>query len=205
MACGHNNKENHKHPKDSPNFAAMKREENPWTTLTSKQLYDNPWVTVTEHQVLNPAGNPGIYGTVHFKNLAIGIIPIDEEMNTWLVGQYRYPLEEYSWEIPMGGGLLEKDMLESAKRELKEETGLEAGEWQNIMRIHTSNSVTDEEGFVFLATDLVEGEMEAEETEQLQVIKLPFAEVLQMVMDQKITDSLSIAGILKAARMLHVK
>ena len=183
----------------------MKREENPWTTLTSKQLYDNPWVTVTEHQVLNPAGNPGIYGTVHFKNLAIGIIPIDEEMNTWLVGQYRYPLEEYSWEIPMGGGLLEKDVLESAKRELKEETGLEAGEWQNIMRIHTSNSVTDEEGFVFLATDLVEGEMEAEETEQLQVIKLPFAEVLQMVMDQKITDSLSIAGILKAARMLHVK
>lgn len=180
----------------------MHNEENPWKTKSSKELYDNPWITVKEHDVLNPAGNPGIYGTVHFKNKAIGIIPLDDELNTWLVGQYRYPLEEYSWEIPMGGGPVENDILDSAKRELKEETGLSAGKWENIMRIHTSNSVTDEEGFIFLATDLTEGEEESEETEQLTLKKVPFDTALKMVMDQEITDSLSIAGILKVARIL---
>ena len=170
---------------------------NPWKKLSEKELYDNPWITVAEHQVLNPNGGRGIYGKVHFKNKAIGIIPIDSEGNTWLVGQYRYTLDEYSWEIPMGGGPIEVDILDSAKRELKEETGLEASIWTNIMRIHTSNSVTDEEGFVFLAEGLSEGETEFDETEDLKVRKLPFQEAYDMVMNQEITDSLSIAGILK--------
>jgi len=159
---------------------------------------------VNEHEVINPKGGNGIYGKVHFKNKAIGIIPIDDDLNTWLVGQYRYTLDEYSWEIPMGGGLLENDTLESAKRELKEETGLSATEWIQIMRIHTSNSVTDEEGFIFLARGLTEGETEFDPTEDLAIKKLPFNDALRMVLDGKITDSLSIAGILNVARRLNL-
>lgn len=176
--------------------------ENPWKTLRKKTIYQNPWIRLEEHDIINPAGKEGFYGKVHFKNKAMAIIPIDEEGNTWLVGQYRYTLDEYSWEIPMGGGPIEDDWLESAKRELKEETGLTAGKWTQVLRIHTSNSVTDEEGFVYLAQDLTEGETEFEETEVLQIRKLPFKEVVEMVMRGDITDSLSIAGILKVARML---
>ena len=175
---------------------------NPWTVLSSRDIYDNPWIHVREDQVLNPKGGKGIYGVVSFKNKAIGIIPIDKDLNTWLIGQYRYPLEEYSWEIPMGGGLIAIDKLESAKRELKEETGFTAAKWTLISRIHTSNSVTDEEGWIFLAEELSEGETEFEDTEVLKIWKLPFKEVLDMVMRDEITDSLSIAGILKAARIL---
>jgi 8-oxo-dGTP pyrophosphatase MutT (NUDIX family) len=174
---------------------------NPWQILSSLQIYENPWIKVQEDQVLNPSGNPGIYGTVHFKNKAIGIIPIDEEGYTWLVGQYRYPLNEYSWEIPMGGGKIGIDILESAQRELKEETGLTAEKWTKIARIHTSNSVTDEEGFVFLAEKLTLGETEFEDTEDLQIKKIKLSEAIEMVMRDEITDSLSVGGLLKVARM----
>ena len=132
----------------------------------------------------------------------MAIIPIDQAGNTWLVGQYRYALDEYAWEIPMGGGEIEKDLLDSAKRELKEETGLVAVKWTEIMKIHTSNSVTDEVGIVYLAQELTQEETEFEETEVLQIKKLPFSNVLEMVMAGEITDSISVAGILKAARIL---
>lgn len=171
---------------------------NPWKTKSSQLIYENKWMRLTEHQVITPAGSDGIYGVVSFKNKAIGIIPIDNEGNTWLVGQYRYPLNEYSWEMPMGGGPVEQEVLLSAQRELKEETGLSAKKWTNIMRIHTSNSVTDEEGFVFLAEDLTEGETEFEDTEDLRIWKLPFEEAVKMVMEGKITDGITIAGLLKA-------
>lgn len=169
---------------------------NPWKTLKKEEKYDNAWINVEEHQVLNPAGKTGIYGKVHFKNKAIAIIPLDDDNNTWLVGQYRYTLDEYSWEIPMGGGALDVDCLDSAKRELKEETGLMAATWKQLFRIHTSNSATDEEGFVYLAKGLTQGDTEFEETEDIVVKKLPFEEAVNMVMKGKITDSLSIAGIL---------
>lgn len=178
--------------------------ENPWKTKSKATIYQNPWIKVEEHQVVIPSGKDGIYGKVIFKNKALAIVPVDNELNTWLVGQFRYTLDEYSWEIPMGGGLLEVDILESAKRELKEETGLSANKWTQIMRIHTSNSVTDEEGFVFLAEDLTEGETEFEETEQLQIIKLPLKEAIQKVMDGEITDAISVAGLLKVARILNL-
>ncbi|MEX2565216.1 MAG: NUDIX hydrolase [Cyclobacteriaceae bacterium] len=176
---------------------------NPWTKLKEKPVYDNAWIKVEEHQVLNPNGNPGIYGKVSFKNRAVGIIPLDHEGNTWIVGQYRYTLDEFSWEIPMGGGPMEEEILESAKRELKEETGLTALKWTHIMKIHTSNSVTDEEGHVFLAENLREGETDFEDTEDLQILKTPFEEVLKMVLTGKITDAISIAGILKAAMIFQ--
>ncbi len=176
---------------------------NPWKTLSEKELYDNAWINVSEHQVINPSGNHGIYGKVHFKNKAIGIIPIDFDGNTWLVGQYRYTLNEYSWEIPMGGGSISEEILISAKRELKEETGLVAKKWNNILRIHTSNSVTDEEGFVFLAEDLTQEETAFEETEKLEIKKLPFSEAMDMVINGSITDSISIAGLLKVHLMMN--
>ena len=177
-------------------------EENPWKQQSTRRIYDNPWITLEEDQVINPGGGVSQYGKVLFKNYAIGIIPLDEDQNTWLVGQWRYTLGEYSWEIPMGGGPKEEDKLDSAKRELKEETGLTAGKWSEFLKIHTSNSVTDEVGFVYLAEELTPGETEFEETEDLKIRKLPFREAHQLVMDGRITDSLSIAAILKLGRML---
>lgn len=177
---------------------------NPWKTLSTKKIYDNPWISLNEDQIINPSGGEGIYGTVHFKNLAIGILPLDEEMNTWLVGQWRYPLNEYSWEIPMGGGQLHIDPIDSAKRELKEETGITAKKWEEIIKIHLSNCVSDEVGYGFLATDLAFGETNFDETEDLEIRKLPFSEALQMCLDGKITDSLSVATILKADRMFNL-
>lgn len=176
--------------------------ENPWKTQSVKTVYENPWIKLEEHQVITPAGKEGIYGKVHFKNRAMAIVPIDQDGNTWLVGQFRYTLDEYSWEIPMGGGPIDQDLLESAKRELKEETGLSASKWTELMKIHTSNSVTDEWGLIYLAEDLSEGETEFEDTEVLQIKKLPFQEALDMVMKGEITDSISVAGLLMAARIL---
>ena len=175
---------------------------NPWQILGTEVKYHNPWISVREDQVRNPGGGRGIYGVVSMKNKALGIVPVDAEGNTWLVGQYRYPLNEYSWEIPMGGGLLEHDILASAQRELKEETGLTAARWTRIARLHTSNSVTDEEGFVYLAEDLTQGDLEPEETEDLRLWKLPLAEAISMVMADRITDGISVAGLLKAEKVL---
>src|SRR3569623_1118417 len=110
-------------------------ETNPWKIISQKTQYDNPWIKVTEYQVINPSGNPGIYGKVHFKGFAIGIIPQNEEMNTYMVGQYRFAPDSYSWEIPEGGGPLDVDPLDSAKRELLEEAGLKAEKWTELMRM----------------------------------------------------------------------
>src|SRR5690554_1576883 len=177
---------------------------NPWKTLHKKLVYSNPWIKLEEHDVITPAGTSGIYGKVLFQNKAVAIIPIDHELNTWIIGQYRYTLDEYSWEIPMGGGPIGIDVLESAKRELREETGLTAGKWTEIMRIHPSNSVSDEEGFVFLAEDLTAGESEFEDTEVLEIVKIPIVEAIQKVMSGEITDAISVAGLLKAGRLLGI-
>lgn len=181
----------------------MSKEEikNPWTTLSGEVKYDNKWINVTEYQVLNPSGGRGIYGKIHFKNKAIGIIAVDEENNTWLVGQYRYTLDAWSWEIPEGGGPRHEPPLEAAKRELREETGITAKRWTLLSRPHLSNSVSDEEGFIFLAEDLIHGESELEETEaDLKVMKLPLPEAIAMVERGDITDSMSVIGILALAR-----
>ncbi|QJW89931.1 NUDIX hydrolase [Spirosoma taeanense] len=175
--------------------------ENPWQTLNSSVRYENNWLSIRHEEVVTPAGTPGIYGVVSFKNKAVGVIPIDADGYTYLVGQYRYPLNEYSWEIPEGGSPLSTDPLESAKRELREETGLEAHRWTKIARIHTSNSATDEEGFLYIAEDLVQGDHEPEETEDLRIWRLPLAEAIDMVMSSRITDALSVSGLLMVARL----
>jgi len=149
----------------------MDENKNPWTVLDQKKIYENPWIELTEFQVINPSGGNGIYGKVHFKHKAVGVIPLDENWNTWLVGQYRFTLNQYSWEIPEGGGEMNEDTLEEAKRELLEETGLIANSWTKILTMHLSNSVTDEWAVIYLARDLEEKEAQPDETEKLVVKK----------------------------------
>ena len=174
------------------------RETNPWITKTNEQVYESAWIKVTKRDVINPAGNPALYSVVHFKNLAIGIFPLDKAYNTWLVGQFRYPTNEYSWEIPEGGGKMDTDPLESARRELKEETGIIAQNYTELMQMHLSNSATDEVAIVYLATGLSFEAAEPEDSEQLQVKKLSLNEAFDWVMQGKIKDAISVATILKA-------
>lgn len=180
----------------------MNEQINPWKVLGEKMIYENPWIALTEFDVLNPAGRKSIYGKVHFKGIAIGILPLDEQMHTWLVGQYRFPLNQYSWEIPEGGGGLDIDPIESARRELLEETGLVAEEWTPILEMHLSNSVSDEHAMIFLARGLQQQEPEPEETEQLQIKRVSFEEAYRMVNEGSITDSISVAAILKVKLMI---
>ena len=175
----------------------MTNQKNPWKTISGKLVYDNPWINLTQYEVITPAGTPGIYGKVHFKNIAIGVIVIDENGDTYLVGQYRFPLNEYSWEIPEGGCPEGTDYLTAAKRELKEETGFEAKNWTEILRMHVSNSVSDEYAVVYVAKDLIAGEAKPDDTEKLAVQKMPFNTAVNWVMEGKITDSISVAAILK--------
>lgn len=179
----------------------MNKESNPWQKISSKLVYDNPWISLSEYEVITPAGKPGIYGKVHFKNIAIGVIAIDKEDNTYLVGQYRFVLDTYSWEIPEGGCPEGTDWLDAAKRELKEETGFNANTWTEILKMDVSNSVSDEFAVVYVAEDLIAGDSEPEETEQLQIKKMPFSEALNWVMEGKITDSISVAAILKLQQL----
>lgn len=169
---------------------------NPFTMLSARQVYDNPWISVVEHQVISPAGRPGIYGVVKFKNQAVGVIPY-QDGKIWLVGQYRVPLGAYSWEIPEGGAPHGEDPMEGARRELREETGLEAASFEPLVRIHLSNSVSDEWGIVYLARGLSPGPAEPEHTEELVVRTVPLDEAYRMVCAGEITDSLSVAGILR--------
>lgn len=177
-------------------------DKSPWRVLHEELRYDNPWISLSQFSVVTPAGTPGIYGKVHFKNKAIGVLAIDQEHQTWLVGQWRFPLNAWSWEIPEGGGPLDTDPLISAKRELKEETGLEAVQWTLLMHTHLSNSVSDEEGILYLAQGLHQHAAQREETEaDMKVVRLPFQKAFDMVLKGEITDSLSVMAILKTAHL----
>ena len=172
---------------------------NPWTTLGRRPIYENPWISVREDQVLRPDGRPGIYGVVHFKNKAIGVLPVDEDGHVWLVGQHRYPLDAYSWEIPEGGGPEGEAPEETARRELREETGLVAGRIEFLGRSHLSNSVSDEVAYLFRATELTRGESEPEGTERLQVRRFDWPTAWSMLQDGRITDSMSVIALLHEA------
>ena len=167
----------------------------PWKTITSKEIYDNPWIAVREDQVIRPDGKLGIYGVVHYKNIAVGVLPIEDE-HVYLVGQYRYPLEQYSWEIPEGGCPEGEEPSRAAQRELREETGLEAKHWEMLGEAYLSNSVSDEYAVWFLATELVLGEQQPEGTEALNVRRVPLREALAMVLNGQITDAISLVAIM---------
>lgn len=177
----------------------MHDRKNPWTTLSSRVVYDNPWIRVEEHEVVNPSGGRNQYGKVCFKNVAVAIAALDVRDNICLVGQHRYTLDEYSWELPMGGAPRGETPLAAAERELREETGLSARRWRELMTVHTSNSITDEVGVLYLAEDLVQGEQAPEETEDLSVRMLPFAEAYRWALEGRITDAISLAGIFRLA------
>ncbi|ASZ13755.1 NUDIX hydrolase [Chitinophaga pendula] len=179
----------------------MNMTENPWQILSGQAIYDNKWISLTEHQVINPAGGRGIYGVVHFKHVAVGVVVVDEARNIYLVGQYRFPLEQYSWEIPAGGAPLGEDTLDAGKRELLEETGLVAQRWEPILQMHLSNSISDEVAIIYLARELEQHSPQPEDTEQLVIKKVPFEEAYRQVQAGMITDSMSVAGILQLRLM----
>ncbi len=190
----------------SPNKEApFPRRRGSWQQLDQQTVYDNPWIQVTHENVLTPMGTAGIYGVVHFKSRAVGVVPLDERGNVWLVKQFRYTLNQYSIEIPEGGSPPDEDMLTTAQRELQEETGLTAGSWQHLLDLHTSNSVTDESGAIFLARDLVRGEMALEATEDIEVLCVPLAEAIDWIFCGKITDSLTVMGLLAVERQLRIQ
>ena len=168
-----------------------------WKKIDSQIVLENDWITVREDRVINPGGGENDYGHVHFKNKAVAIVPLDDDMNTWLVGQDRYTLNTFTWEIPMGGAPLAEDPLIAANRELREETGLRASRWSRVMNLHTSNSITDEEAIVYLAQGLTQGEPEFEETENIEIRKLSLADAISMVLRGEITDAISCAALLR--------
>jgi 8-oxo-dGTP pyrophosphatase MutT (NUDIX family) len=183
----------------------MSTDKSDWIIKNEQTKYENPWIKVTEYQVINPSGNHGIYGKVHYKNLAIGIIPVDHKGEIHMVGQYRFVLSKYSIEIPEGGGNPNTDPLESAKRELKEETGLKAEKWEKLLEMHLSNSVSDELAIVYLATNLSQEESEPEETEKLTLLTMTVDEVYRMILDNTITDAITVAAILRLKIMMLEK
>jgi 8-oxo-dGTP pyrophosphatase MutT (NUDIX family) len=172
---------------------------NPWTTLSRRPIYENPWIALREDQVIRPDGQPGIYGVVHFKNVAVGVLPVDEQGRVWLVGQYRYTLDLYSWEIPEGAGAPGETPAETAHRELREETGLSAGRLELLSRAHLSNSVSDEIAYLFRATDLKAGQSQPEGTERLVVRRVEWAEAWSMYERGEITDAMSVIALLHEA------
>lgn len=173
----------------------------PWQVHGTRTVYENPWLRLDEYDVTRPDGQPGLYGVVGFANIAIAVLPVFADGTTMLVGQHRFPLDRYSWEIPEGGGSPDVSPLDSARRELKEETGLDAAHWQEVLKLDLSNSVTDECAIGFLATGLSEGRAEPEGTEVLQTRRLAFREALGEAMSGSITDALTVAMLLRAYYM----
>lgn len=182
-------------------FTPMKKR-GPWTTLSETPAYETPWISVAHHEVIDPGGNPGVYGVIHFKNIAVGVVPLDDERNTWIVGQYRYPLETYSWEIPEGGGKRDVPALDSAKRELREEVGIHAERWTEVLQMDLSNSASDEHAVIFVAQGLTFHAPEPDANEELQQRKLPFEELYAMVERGEVRDSLTVAAVLKVKLLL---
>lgn len=175
---------------------------NPWKRISSREIYQNPWIRVREDQVITPSGTKGIYGVIE-THPAIAVVPLTHDLETYIVGQYRYTLDIYSWEVPEGGGAPGEDPLEGAKRELLEETGLRAKSWTFLGTLYTSNSFTDETGYVYLAEGLEQGEALPDHTEDLQVRKLPFLEAWEMVLNGEIKDALAVISLMRV--YFHLK
>ena len=184
---------------DKPDW--LKAHGTPWGVTSERIVYDNPWIAVTEYQAVAPTGRPALYGKVTFKNRAIGIVPLHADGTVTLVGQNRFPHANYSWEIPEGGAPLDEDPLDGAKRELAEEVGLEAGDWREILRMELSNSITDEVCHGFLAMDLTSTATAPDETEDLAMVRVPFAQALDAAVSGQMPDSLTVALLLRVHHM----
>ena len=176
----------------------------PWRPGVARLAFESAWIRVTDQEVTAPTGRPARYGLVHFKNLAVAVLPIHDDGTVTLVGQHRFPLADYSWEIPEGGAPLDEDPLEGAKRELAEETGLAAADWREVLRTQLSNSVTDERMIGYLALGLAEtatDTRDADETEAIVLVRAPFREVLDAAMGGHMPDMLTVAMLLRGYHM----
>lgn len=184
---------------DKPGW--MKPHGQAWTVSRTRPVYDNPWISLTEYDAVAPTGRTALYGVVRFKNLALAILPLHADGTVTLVGQHRFAIPGYSWELPEGGGPLGVDPLESARRELREEAGLEAADWREVLRFQLSNSITDERGYGYLATNLSPVPAEPDETEALALARIPFREALDAALAGHIVDMLTVAMLLRAYHM----
>jgi 8-oxo-dGTP pyrophosphatase MutT (NUDIX family) len=183
----------------------MDENKNPWEILNKKEIYTNPWITLQHHEVINPGGNEGVYGTIDFRYTALGVLVLDEDYNTYIVGQYRFPLKKYSWEIPEGGGEKDEEPLISAKRELSEECGIQAKKWTKIQDFDLSNSVTNETGFLFIAQELSYFNAHPDDNEELQIKKIPFEKLFEMVLNGEISDAMTIMAVFKTNYLIQNK
>jgi 8-oxo-dGTP pyrophosphatase MutT (NUDIX family) len=183
--------------------AWLKAHGSPWRPGEERVAFESAWITVTDQTATAPTGKPARYGLVRFKNLAVAVLPVHDDGTVTLVGQHRFPLGDYSWELPEGGAPLSEDPLEGAKRELAEETGLVAAEWREIMRTQLSNSVTDERMIGYLATGLSSSGSthEADDTEAIVLARVPFREALAAAVAGHLPDMLTVAMLLRAHHM----
>ena len=184
---------------DRYDCAVSNPESNPWRRVSRRVAYENPWISILHDEVVRPDGKPGIYGVVHFGHLAIGVVPMDAQDRVLLVGQFRYTMDRYSWEVPEGGGDFDEDPEAAARRELVEETGYRGGKWRELCRAELSNSVSDEITIMFVATDLEAGEASPEGTEQIQMRWVPFDETMAMVRRGEIRDAMTILALQQLA------
>ncbi len=176
---------------------------NPWEILDTVDVYESDWISLVKHNVLDPKKNKAVYSIVKFKHTAIGVLPLDKDLNTWIVGQYRFPINKYSWEIPEGGGSLSEAPVEAAKRELSEEVGISAKKYTLIQEFNTTNSCTDEKAYLYVAQDLSFHDSHPDDNEELKVKKIPFEKLYQMVLNGEITDSLTIIAAHKTKYLLE--
>lgn len=181
--------------------AWLKPHGKPWSVASSKVVYDNPWIRVTEYQAIAPTGRPALYGKIGFKSQATGVVPLHDDGTVTLVGQNRFSLANYSWELPEGGAPHGEDPLDGAKRELAEEVGLQAADWRPILRMELSNSVTDEIAYGFLAMDLSPTDTAPDETEDLAVVRVPFREALDAAIAGHMPDAITVALLLRTHLM----
>jgi len=179
----------------------MPKKRGPLTIHSERPAFGNPWLLAVDYVVSTPKGREFTYTIVHFRNWATGVVPLHDDGTITMVGQHRFALDAYSWEIPEGGAEESEGPLEGAKRELAEEAKLGGGEWREIMQLHLSNSVTDEHAYIYLATGLEPAEGEADDTEELTIARVPFAEALAKVNSGEITDAITVAALLKVSHM----
>ncbi len=177
--------------------------ENPWQITSTRLVYENPWIRIREHEVIRPDGAPGIYGVMDTR-IATGCVPLTEDLQVYLVGQYRFATDVYSWEIPEGGCDPGEEPAQTIQRELREETGLTAATWTPLGgEFHLSNCISSEVGYVWLAEDLAEGEAAPEETEILKLKMLPLEDALRQAMAGEITDAVTLIALFRAERLLR--
>ncbi len=176
----------------------------PWQKVSSRDVYQNPWIQIREDAVIRPDGNPGIYGVVKLLHWASGIVALNEKQEIVLVGQHRYPLDYYSWEIPEGGCPKSGDNIQTmAADELRQETGLTAGKWNYLGCMALSNSVTDELAHLYLARELTQGSPDPDPTEVLELKWVTLDQACQQALSGEITESISIVALLRAQDFLR--